>query len=229
MKLKDEFIRVLFPQKCVVCGEIVANGYVCGTCWDKLNRIKEPRCGVCGRPFGSEFAVSVCSECMSGKPYKKLFIPFEYNDGVKTAIRNMKFWGRAGNFRYFAREIALEMKGFRPDFITYVPQDRKTRFVRGYNQTELMAKELGKLMKVKVVPTLIRIKKGKKQVSLTRAQRTVNAKRLFMPMNKKLSGRWLIVDDVVTTGSTMEACCKLLKRMGCSEVYGAAVAKTVRG
>lgn len=227
MNIKEKFLRMIFPPKCVVCGEIIQNGYVCIDCFTNFHLIDEPKCAVCSRPLGSALALPICGECMGGKPYRKLFIPFLYQGSAATAIRNMKFHGRAAVFRYFAAEIFLELGDFRPDFITYVPQDKATARQRGYNQTKLIAKELGALMGVKVIPTLIRVEKGKRQVSLSRSERIKNARRLYVPMNKKLQGKALIIDDVVTTGSTMEQCCRLLGQMGCKDVFGAAAAKVI--
>ncbi len=228
MKIKEKLIRLLFPQKCAVCGRVVSGGYLCADCGGKLKRITNPRCGVCGRPFGSEYAMAVCSECMAGKPYEKIFVPFEYTGGAREAVLSMKFRRRPGTARFLGREIFSEIGDFRPDFITFVPQSRRTGRKRGYNQTRLLAKELGRCMGVPVIPTLIRVGQGKNQVGLSQSERLKNAKKLYLPMNKRLRGTALITDDVITTGSTMTACCSLLKKMGCESVYGAAAAKTVK-
>ncbi|MGN1097581.1 MAG: ComF family protein, partial [Clostridia bacterium] len=187
----------------------------------------EPRCQVCGTQLRSEFSMPVCAECAKGRSFERCFVPFRYADGINRAISRMKFSGSPARFRYFAREIFIEMGDFRPDFITFVPQNRKTLLKRGYNHTELIAEELGRLMKIPVKDTLVRRKGGRRQLGLTRAQRRENAKTLFLPGKKSLSGICLIVDDVMTTGSTMDACCHLLRKMGCEKVYAAAAARRV--
>lgn len=228
LKLKYPLL-LLFPPRCIVCGKVISRSeeFFCGECAKKLVRIKEPRCEVCGGQLPSEFAMARCADCQAGVPYDKCFVPFEYRDGVKDMVKRMKFRGRPAAFRYIAREIAAELVDFRPDLITFVPQNRKTRRKRGYNQTELIARELARLLKVPVKPTLIRSESGERQVTLNRADRLKNAARLYSQRNMSLSGSVLIVDDVITTGATMKACCKLLRRMGCDKVYGVAAAKTV--
>lgn len=226
--MKNPFL-LLFPPRCAICGKIISHcgGYVCAECWDRLPRIEEPRCFVCGAPLGSNFAMAECSDCRAGVPYEKCFVPFQYKDGIRKAVARMKYSRRPSAFRYFAKEIAVEIGGLRTDFITFVPQNRKTRRQRGYNQTELIAEELGRLLDIPVISALIRSEQGEKQVTLSRSRRINNAKRLFFPKNIQLSGSCIIVDDVITTGSTIKTCCKILKSMGCEHVYAAAVARTV--
>ncbi len=225
----NALLNIIFPPHCALCGEILprSESYICPECRAKLPRIKPPRCRICSAPLASEFALPECADCREGVPYNKCYAPFAYKDGIKSAILRMKYGNRASSFRYFAREIAAELGGKRFDFITFVPQNRKTHRKRGYNQTELIARELGKLLKLPVKSTLRRSEKGEKQVSLTKAARLNNARRLYSAKKLKLEGSCLIIDDVITTGATMKACCRLLRKMGCSEVYGAAIAKTI--
>lgn len=178
--------------------------------------------------MGSDFAMPYCYECAHGRPFEKCFVPFKYKDGVQRSVLNLKYNGRPGVFRFYAREIAAEMRGFRPDFITYVPQNVSTHRRRGYNQTRLIAKELGRLLKIPVRGTLERSAEGSNQVGLSKSERKENAKRLYRAKKKKLSGTWLMVDDVITTGATMDECCKLLRKMGCQHVYAAAAAKRIK-
>ena len=225
-------LSYIFPPRCAVCRRVLppdARPEICPDCERDLPRIEDPRCEVCGAPMNSEFAMPWCAECANGRYFEKCFVPFIYSGGVRRAIINMKHNDRPGRSRYLAWEIAKEMGDFRPDYITFVPQDAKTDRERGYNQTRLIAKALGKLLKVPVRTALRRSPYGRHQVGLSGPERRKNARRLFRPGNKRLSGTWLLVDDVVTTGSTLDACCRLLKAMGCEHVYAAAAAKTVPG
>lgn len=222
-------LRYIFPPRCAICRAVLPMGTkseICPDCANELPRIEEPRCGVCGGPMNSEFAMPWCAACSHGRPFVQCFVPFKYKSKIRTAVSQMKYRDRPGKFRYFAEEIARELGDFRPDFITFVPQNASTRRERGYNQTRLLASELGRLLKIPVKNTLIRKPGGIHQVGLSGSLRRQNAKKLYLPGKKKLSGTWLLVDDVVTTGATMDACCRLLRSMGCERVYAAAVAKT---
>lgn len=220
-------LSLLFPPKCPACGGLAEeeNGF-CAACEASLPRITGPRCSVCGAPMGSEFAMPSCADCRGGTPYEKCFVPFVYRDGIRRAITKMKFRSRPAAYRCFARAIADEMGGFRPDHVTYVPQSRLANRRRGYNQSKLIALELGRILGVPVKGVLRRIEGGEDQVGLSRNRRLLNARRLYRAKAERLDGVWLVVDDVMTTGATMRACCSLLRKMGCARVYGAAVART---
>ncbi len=223
------FLSYIFPPRCAVCRGLLPAGTkeeICPECERELPRIKGPRCEICGAPMNSEFAMPWCAECAGGRPFVKCFVPFRYEGGVRRAITNMKYYGRPGRSRFLAGEIARELGDFRPDFITYVPQNSKTARERGYNQTKLIAEELGRRLKTPVRGVLRHSPDGGHQVGLSRSKRMTNAKKLYLPGKERLSGTWLLVDDVTTTGATLDACCRLLRAMGCDEVYAAAAAKT---
>ena len=222
-------LKYLFPPRCAICRAVLPTGTkteICPDCESELPRIEDPRCGICGAHMNSEFAMPWCADCSRGRPFAQCFVPFKYKGRIRMAISQMKYYGRPGKNRYFAGEIAREMGDFRPDFITFVPQNAATRRERGYNQTRLIAAELGRLLKIPVEGTLIRKPGGIHQVGLSGYRRRQNAKKLYLPKKKRLRGICLLVDDVVTTGATLDACSKLLRGMGCERVYTAAVAKT---
>lgn len=206
------FLWLIMPNKCIVCGKTQGKDeYICPECRPLIERLEN---------------TSVSSE-RAGASYDRCFVPFIYSKGIQRAIARMKFRDHPAAYRYFAGEIAA-MLDVRPDFITFVPQNRKTRHRRGYNQTELIAREIGRLLKLPVKSTLVRSEQGHKQVELGHAKRLKNAKKLYQAKGGVLSGSCLIVDDVITTGATMKACCDILRRQGCSEVYAAAAARTLK-
>ena len=205
-------LSLIMPNKCIVCGKTSGRGeYICPECRPLIERLEEP-------PRNGERA---------GASYDKCFVPFIYNKGIQLAIKRMKFGDHPAAHRYFAREIAA-MVDVRPDFITFVPQNSKTRHKRGYNQTELIARELGRILKLPVKSTLVRSENGSKQVGLGYSKRLENAKKLYRAKGVALSGSCLIVDDVITTGATMKACCDILRRQGCSKIFAAAAARTLK-
>lgn len=220
-------LSYLFPPRCALCRKVLpqtSEHGICPDCDRELPRVTDPRCSVCGKPMHSEFAMPWCADCAGGRPFERCFVPFRYGGTVRRLITHMKYYGRPEKARFLADEIAREMGSFRPDVITYVPQNARTDRERGYNQTRLMARELGRLLNVPVKSALRHSSAGVHQVGLNRSERGKNARRLYMPGKKSIAGTWLIVDDVTTTGATLDVCCRLLKAMGCEKVYAAAAA-----
>ncbi len=226
------FIGFIFPPRCAVCRKVLPQGAeaeLCSDCEKELPRITGPRCRICGRPMNGSFAMPWCADCAKGRPFERCFVPFRYKGAVRRLIVGAKYYGHPGRCRFLAGEIAAALGDFRPDAITYVPQSRSTDRSRGYNQTRLIARELGKRLNVPVRGVLRRKAGGLHQVGLTEARRKLNAKKLYLPGKERLSGTWLLVDDVTTTGATLDACCRILKGMGCERVFAAAAAVRMKG
>ncbi len=226
-------IDALFPKRCPFCTQIVtAKLPICGECIKSIPYIKGKVCIKCGIPLG-EFAYDLCRSCNSDKRgFERAFIPLLYKDNVRSAIVRLKYSHHPSYAPAFAFLLADKLirteefdKGF--DFITFVPQSKSSLIQRGYNQTELIAKHLSKLLDIPVKDTLIRINIGSRQVTLNALQRRENVKKCYFQKDIKLNGTALLVDDVFTTGSTSSYCSKLLKKMGCSKVYAAVCA--IRG
>ena len=223
-------LRYIFPPRCAICRKVLplsTGPEICPDCEKELPRIEEPRCEICGVPMTSGFAMPWCADCAHGRSFEKCFVPFLYKGGIRRAITQMKYYDRPGRYKYFAGEIARELGDFRPDVITFVPQNAATGRERGYNQTRLIAAELGRLLKIPVKSALVRTAGGSHQVGLSGRRRRENARRIYRPGKKRLSGTWLLVDDVITTGATMDVCCRLLRTMGCEKVYAAAIARGI--
>lgn len=170
----------------------------------------------------------VCVVCRKYKhAFYGSFTPLLYKDNVRKAIIGMKFHDKESFCHSFAYLITNEIlkKGFPDlDFITYVPLSKDRFARRGFNQSELIAAECGKILNLPVRETLDRVNSTPRQSSLPLRERRENAKKSFKGKNIKLKGTALLIDDVYTTGSTMSHCSSLLIKMGCSRVYIAAVA-----
>lgn len=223
-------LDLIFPPKCPFCAEIPEHNIpVCSDCYGKLPFIEGKVCKKCGTALG-EFSIDLCRVCNNNKRYfDRVFVPLAYLDDTRTSILRFKHYEHPSYARAFAFLIADKImqseefaRGF--DFITYVPQNSKTRFKRGYNQSHLLAKHLSKMLSLPVKDTLYRVNTGENQASLNARQRQENVKKSFFKKDMSLSGTALLVDDVFTTGSTASHCSKLLKQMGCSKVYVAVCA-----
>lgn len=210
--------------------------------WGRLSAWLYPvRCPVCGDfiEYGEDF----CSECKSKFTpnrldfhiayVKKFVAPFEYNDEISPAIMLMKD-GIFSNAPYaLGKSAAKKIREYgindNIDLIIPVPLHKKDLKRRGANQSMLIAKEIGKILGIPVgknivVKTLI----TEQQKNLSRKMRLKNLKNAFSITNKAaiLNRRILIIDDVCTTGSTLEEIARLLTENGAAEIYCASCCKT---
>ncbi len=221
----NKFLDILFPPKCPFCGDILTRKVpVCSECMTTLPFIDENSCSICGRP-AEEFASSPCADCQSRKIYfRHSFVPLIYMGRAKDAVLALKnshpYYAKA--FAYLLADKILTSDHYvNFDFITFVPQSPRSRRERGYNQAELIAKELSKLLNIKCVPTLIRTNDGEKQHTLSASQRRENVKKCYFKTDRVFDGTVLLVDDIYTTGATANYCSRLLSQMGFKEIYTA--------
>lgn len=226
MRIIDTVLNLFFPPKCAFCNEVLSGkAPVCNKCMVSLPFLEENSCRICSRPL-EEFSHSVCESCRKVRPhFTHAFIPLIYKDEARRAILNMKrgfhpYYAKA--FAYLIADSILSSPQYAKfDYITYVPQNRRSRRERGYNQSELIANELGRLLGIKCVPTLVRTDDGAPQHTLTASQRRENVKKCYFKGNGTFHGTVLLVDDIYTTGSTVNRCSMLLKQMGFEKVYAA--------
>ncbi len=222
--MMDKLLDIIFPPKCPFCQKILDSSVpVCRDCFSSLPFIDENACSICGRPTG-EFSHSICTSCRSNKTsFTHSFAPLIYKENARNTLLALKssyhpYYAKA--FAYLIADKILSSPYYTSfDYITYVPQSRASRFTRGYNQAELIAKELSKLLNVPCIATLYRTNDGKKQATLSAKERRENVKKCYFPLDKKFSGTVLLTDDIYTTGSTANHCSSLLRKMGFDRVY----------
>ena len=227
-------LSLIFPELCQVCGDERASraeGYVCQECRlgrDGLHYIVEPYCRRCGLPFqGAITTAFQCSNC------KDLHLRFDYaraavrSQGiVRDAIHRYKY-SQHRWFEPFLAELLIEVAGpvLRTeswDFIVPVPLHPDKEREREFNQAERLAEHLANALSIPLnTSLLIRSRTTQVQASLNRDARIQNVRRAFAPHPRagNLKGRSIIlVDDILTTGSTASACAGQLKRQGASRV-----------
>lgn len=225
----NTLLKFLFPPKCPFCGKVLSlNALVCDDCFNSLPFTGEDVCSVCSKPLDTTL-FSVCYNCRTMHPaFENAFIPLIYKEGVRHSILKFKDYSHPQYAEAFAFIISTKLlaspyyTAF--DYITFVPQDTKARRLRGYNQSELLARKLGKILKTPVIPTLKRTNDGERQHTLSAAKRKENVKKCFVGTDAKFSGTVLLIDDIYTTGATASYCSKLLKKMGFKKVFFAAIA-----
>lgn len=219
----DTILDFFFPPRCPFCMEILSSkAPVCDNCIDILPFNDEKCCDICSRPI-EDFSYNTCLSCREQKiHFEHSFVPLIYKGIAKDAVLRLKKWHPAYSkgFAYLLADKILSSPFYRNfDVITFVPQSPKGRLERGYNQAQLIAKDLSELLKIPCIAFLIKTDDGDEQHLLTASQRRENVKKCYFAKDIKGSGRVLLVDDIYTTGSTTNYCSKLLRKMGFDEVY----------
>ncbi len=218
---------LLYPRCCPFCGSLLPFGEMaaCRTCMTKVKVVEPPCCLRCGKSIESE-DLEYCQDCLRlPKSYVRGFPVFEYSGGIKRGIYDFKYKNQRSYGQFFAdcmyAKYKKELTSLQLDGLIPVPIHKKKRKLRGFNQTELMAKCLGKHLQVPVYAKLLkRVINTNPQKELNDKARMKNLKNAFIIGKNKLElKRVLIVDDIYTTGATIEACTKVLLEHGIEEVY----------
>jgi competence protein ComFC len=151
------------------------------------------------------------------------------DERLKEIIHVFKYQDLFSLKDYLAGELLelINKEGLVFDTISFVPLSKKRLIRRGYNQSQIIASELSRLTKADLYQDLVKIKETKTQVGLTRKERIKNLEGAFALKNeRKLAGkRVVLIDDVITTGATLDQCASVLKKAGAREVWGLTVAK----
>lgn len=240
MGLLQNFISLILPPRCIKCGKVLdGHNGLCAECFGKIDFISAPMCYCCGRPFDSAAhikynAKQCCANCLKKK--RHLFVmqrsAFIYNDESKNMILDLKFRDKTfaapvlANMLFAAGRDIWEQK---PDLIVPVPIHYLRMLKRRYNQSALLVKYLSPRAGVMADYTsLIRHENTIPQVQLSGEARRKNLTTAFMvkyPQNIK-GKKIVLIDDVVTTGSTLNECAKVLRRAGAKAVYSITLART---
>ena len=232
LQLAEKILDLLFPPRCAFCDEILSPGQkgICADCLEKLPLIREPFCMKCGKMLaGGE--KEYCGDCEKNR---HLFYASRavlgYDERVRRSIYRFKYSGRKEYAKAYAalagEQLADWIGSVNPDAIVPVPLHRSRYRRRGYNQSQLLAKELAKLTGCPLEDGLvIRAKKTRPQKRLDLAGREENLKKAFkIRRNDVKLNRVLLVDDIYTTGSTMDAVTECLTQVGVKRVYGLTIA-----
>lgn len=225
-------IDYVFPPTCLSCGEFTLESHsLCGGCWNKLNFIASPYCTVCGKQFDITLSENLsCGRCITHVPsYDIARSLLKFDKSSKKMIHAFKYHDQVEFSKLFSK---LLCKTYRDeisvvDIVVPVPMHRIKRLLRMYNQADLLCKGIAKVIgKPRSPDALIKTKWTKSQVYLSKRARKDNLKNTII-LNSKydLSGKVvLLVDDVVTTGATLDYCSKLLKGAGAKSVIALTVA-----
>ena len=213
-------INAVFPNTCASCRSIIdENEFLCDYCMCMLEASSADKlCIKCGLP------VKECRCKYNVYSFDGVIAPFYREASSRNAMYEFKFRKNEKVSRFFAERMALEVKRYyrdiKFDIIACVPMSRIARNKRGYNQSELIAKELSKILEIPFKDgLLLSHKKKRSQYRLTASERKDNLKGVFYS-DSKLNGQTvLLVDDIKTTGVTLSECAKILLTIGADKVY----------
>lgn len=222
------FVRSLFyPDRCCFCGKVVPfSAELCDDCFENEKFIEYPRCHACGR------SKKDC-ECKGHSNfYQGITAPYEYRSGAKRGIIRWKYKGAEHSVNFFAKRVARFIKKDfdteKIDIITFVPQTAAERDERQFNQGEVLAVEVGKLLDIPVEPLLAKIFETRRQHDMPAYMKSGNIFGVFdCPDDSRVQGKTvLLVDDIKTSGKTLNECAKILHLYGAAAVYCAVVGIT---
>jgi ComF family protein len=231
-------LDAILPPRCLKCGEIVADsGALCGRCWPELKFLSAPCCACCGFPFEFDMGEgALCAACTAERPlYDRARAALAYDDASRDLVLRFKHADRidgAATFAGWMARAGAELVAS-ADIIAPVPLHRWRLVRRRYNQAAILANTIGTLREKLVVPDLlVRRRATPSQGHLGRSQRQRNVAGAFAlhPGRAQLAAgaRILLIDDVLTTGATAEACVKALRNGGAKGVDLLVLARVVR-
>ncbi len=227
-KSGQSLLDLLFPPRCVNCQ--ASNSWLCQNCLSQIVFISPPVCQRCGTPVAAD--VPTCGQCQHN--------PLQYIDGIRSAcyfddnpirpaIHLLKYRNHKAVAAILATILAEAYRRFQliADVIMPVPLHPSRLRERGYNQSELLATAMSYLLDLSVnSKALRRIRQTKSQMTLNFDERHQNVVEAFACENFNGLGQTvLLIDDVCTTGSTLDACADALKKRGVAAVWGLTLAK----
>lgn len=238
-RLISALLDFLFPPLCHVCRSFIPDAgeiHICQTCRDQLPLVVSPLCTRCGIPFAGAGSDHVCGRCQTHPPHFDVARShLLYEGAARDLIHSFKYRYKPHLRRPLAL-LALEgLESFimeqAPDAIVPVPLHRSRLKVRGFNQAVLLGNIFSARLSIPMLlDGLLRIRQTEPQIELAADQRRDNVKGAFKcARSAEIAGRSiLLLDDVMTTGSTLDECAKELKKAGANVVLAITVARTGR-
>ncbi len=244
MNTFNQFIDIIYPPRCHICKKFLWNEKVqenqkapsfCQPCFDGFSEITSPLCPICGRPFVSGIDDDhVCEDCLRKRPfYDKAAASYLYEGSLMKAIHQFKYEEKS----YLADSLGPLLASFAKRWLKEiddclvkpVPLHPKRLRERGFNQSFLLAKYIASLIGTELdFLSLKRIRYTQPQIGLKSDERRKNVRRAFgLKERQAVKGRTiLLVDDVATTGNTLNECARVLKRSGAEKVFCMVLART---
>jgi ComF family protein len=228
---------IVLPPLCISCGKGTgAHGVLCGSCWAEIEFIERPFCPVTGVPFPFDPGEEIVSAAAlaSPPPYAKARAVMRYTDASAKIVMRFKYADRMDAAPAFARWMARAGADILADadIVAPVPLHRSRLFSRRFNQSAELARHIARASRLRLAPDLVtRVRATRPQVGLSgdaRRRNVAGAFKLGKAGRARVEGRVVVlIDDVVTTGATVEACCRAVKAAGAAEVRVLCLARVV--
>lgn len=229
------FLRTYNLLPCPRChsGDGSGNNCFCPDCLSELPLVDPgARCRGCGGELDG--ALALCSQCLpeADRPWIDAVTVLEYRGEARKLIADFKFRGRVELARPLGilAASAFRAAGFEADFIVPIPLHWTRQLYRGFNQTELLGSIISRELDIPLCPALRRTSRGRKQSTLGRKARLQNLRHRFAvrPGTLPANARVLLLDDVFTTGATLNAAALLLQHAGCGPIRVLTICRTPR-
>ena len=233
MDWQENLISFIYPRRCPVCDAIVRprGELICPECRALLSFVREPVCKKCGKEL-SDPGQEYCLDCSRhSRSYEYGMSLLNYTGAATDSIARIKYHNRREYLDYYAaeavRQCGSRIRAVAPDALVPVPVHPARRRKRGFNQAEILADRIGEKMGIPVVPDLlVRNRKTVPNKNLSPTERLKNLTAAFS-VNDRVYGemireglrRVVIVDDIYTTGATVEACARVLRRAGIEKAW----------
>lgn len=207
-RVKESLWNLLFPARCLVCGErIEPGGVFCNHC----------RKSSLGPPLERRYSLEG-----SGAEGLWIISPMEHRGGWRNSLYRFKFRGKRALAAPFGRAMADALRqasGQTFDCVAWVPLTDRRRWKRGYDQSELLARAVARELGLPCVPLLEKVKNTRIQHDLSRREREKNIKNAYRADRQAEGKRILLVDDIVTTGATLRECAAALYKAGAGRIF----------
>ncbi len=228
-KLARFGLDLIIPPRCAACGKVVSEAnHLCGTCWSGMEWIDQPYCSVSGLPFSYALGGELVHPSVLAEPplYDRARAVTAFGETARRLVHQLKYYDRTDLAEVMGRWMVRAGADCLTDpdcWIVPVPLHRGRFWRRRFNQSALLAKEIALQSDRTFKPDLLRrVRRTRQQVGLSEAERRSNVEGAFqlnLPDRISLSGRSIVlIDDVWTTGATLDACVRVLRRAEVEEI-----------